>query len=85
MKLNATTEMLPCSWPEVINLHPFQPIDQVRGYQIMLSDLEKDLCEITGFDRISFQSQSGAQGEYAGLRTIRAYLASRGESHRDVS
>ena len=84
MKLNATTEMLPLTWPEVTNLHPFVPLNQARGYQRLFRALENRLCEITAFDAFSFQPNSGAQGEYAGLRTIRAYFTSRGESHRDV-
>jgi glycine dehydrogenase len=84
MKLNATTEMIPVTWPEFGNIHPFAPVDQTAGYRIMLDELEKDLEEITGFDAVSLQPNSGAQGEYAGLRTIRAYHDSRGEGQRNV-
>lgn len=84
MKLNSSTEMMPCSYHEFTELHPFVPLDQSKGYQVILQDLKKDLCEITGYDDISFQPNSGAQGEYAGLRAIKAYLESIGEHHRDV-
>ncbi|KAF7727189.1 glycine decarboxylase subunit P [Apophysomyces ossiformis] len=84
MKLNATTEMIPVTWPEFANIHPFAPVDQTEGYREMLSELENDLAEITGFDGVSLQPNSGAQGEYAGLRAIRAYHASRGEPQRTV-
>jgi glycine dehydrogenase len=84
MKLNATTEMVPLTWPEFANLHPFAPSEQARGYHALFARLEKWLCEITGYDAISLQPNSGAQGEYAGLLAIRAYHASRGESHRDI-
>ncbi|KAH9523748.1 hypothetical protein Btru_040821 [Bulinus truncatus] len=84
MKLNSTTEMMPCSWPEFAGLHPFIPKEQAKGYHQMLSELEKDLCEITGYDKISFQPNSGAQGEYAGLRTIMSYLGSLGQQQRKV-
>ncbi|KAI8074390.1 glycine dehydrogenase [Gongronella butleri] len=84
MKLNATTEMIPVTWPEFGNIHPFAPHDQTEGYRTMLEDLENDLSEITGFDAVSLQPNSGAQGEYAGLRSIRAYQASQGEGHRNV-
>ena len=84
MKLNATTEMLPISWPEFANIHPFVPADQAAGYAEMVASLEKTLCEITGYDAFSFQPNSGAQGEYAGLLAIGAYHASRGESHRRI-
>ncbi len=84
MKLNASTEMIPITWPEFAKPHPFAPLDQVEGYQIMISELETMLAEITGFDAISMQPNSGAQGEYAGLLAIRKYLDSRGEQHRNV-
>ncbi|KAL0095497.1 glycine dehydrogenase [Phycomyces blakesleeanus] len=84
MKLNATTEMIPITWAEFGNIHPFAPVDQTDGYRIMLQELEKDLEEITGFDGVSLQPNSGAQGEYAGLRVIRAYHDARGDSHRNV-
>ena len=84
MKLNATTEMLPASWPSFTDVHPFVPISQAQGYLQLISELEYDLCQITGYDSISFQPNSGAQGEYAGLRTIKAYLESQGETQRNV-
>lgn len=84
MKLNAASEMLPLSWTNWGNLHPFAPLDQVEGYQIMLKELEVYLNEITGFAATSLQPNSGAQGEYAGLMTIRAYHESRGEGHRNI-
>ncbi|RKP03047.1 hypothetical protein CXG81DRAFT_10075 [Caulochytrium protostelioides] len=84
MKLNATTEMLPISWPEFAGLHPFAPITQASGYRTMMQELEYALGEATGFDQISLQPNSGAQGEYTGLRVIRAYLQSQGQGHRDV-
>ncbi len=84
MKLNATAEMLPLTWPEFSDLHPFAPVEQTLGYQEMIQDLSDKLCQITGYDAISMQPNSGAQGEYAGLLTIRAYHKARGEHHRDV-
>ena len=84
MKLNGTTELMPCSWPEFNSIHPFVPRDQVNGYHKMLEELGRDLCEITGYEKISFQPNSGAQGEYAGLRTIMKYLEAKGEGHRRV-
>lgn len=84
MKLNATTEMIPSSWPSIANVHPFVPMSQAAGYAQLTSELEYDLCEITGYDSISFQPNSGAQGEYAGLRVIKAYLESKGETQRNV-
>ena len=84
MKLNATSEMIPLTWPEFSNIHPFSPIDQVSGYTEMISDLAAKLCAITGFDAISMQPNSGAQGEYAGLLAIRAYHRHRGHGHRNV-
>jgi glycine dehydrogenase len=84
MKLNAATEMLPLSMPEWGNLHPFVPVDQAQGYQIVLKKLEEYLCEVTGFAATSLQPNSGAQGEYAGLMLIRAYHQSRGEGHRNI-
>ena len=84
MKLNAATEMLPLSWGKWAALHPFVPIDQAKGYQQMLYELENYLTEITGFAATSLQPNSGAQGEYAGLMTIRAYHQSRGEGHRNI-
>ena len=84
MKLNATAEMLPITWPEFAEIHPFVPTDQALGYAEMINDLSEKLCQITGYDAISMQPNSGAQGEYAGLLTIRAYHKSRGEAYRDV-
>ncbi len=84
MKLNATSEMIPVTWPEFGRLHPFAPTEQTRGYQRLFSDLEKWLTAITGFDAVSLQPNSGAQGEYAGLLVIWAYLASIGQGHRRV-
>lgn len=84
MKLNAASEMLPLSDPQWGNMHPFAPLDQAEGYQTMLKKLEEQLTEITGFAGTSLQPNSGAQGEYAGLMVIRAYHASRNDSHRDI-
>lgn len=84
MKLNATTELLPVSWREFSALHPFAPVEQAKGYHELFKKLEAMLKEITGFDAISFQPNSGAQGEYTGLLVIRAYHENRGESHRNV-
>ena len=84
MKLNAAAEMMALSWPAFSSLHPFVPADQAAGYAEVIADLSDKLCTITGYDAMSMQPNSGAQGEYAGLLTIRAYHASRGEGHRDV-
>ncbi|MBT8301084.1 MAG: aminomethyl-transferring glycine dehydrogenase, partial [Maribacter sp.] len=84
MKLNAASEMLPLSWAQWGNIHPFVPVDQSEGYQIVLKELEKDLNTITGFAGTSLQPNSGAQGEYAGLMMIRAYHESRNEGHRNI-
>jgi glycine dehydrogenase len=84
MKLNATTEMIPISWPEFAAIHPFAPLDQAAGYLELFSDLESWLEEITGYDAVSLQPNAGSQGEFAGLLAIRAYHRSRGEGHRDV-
>ncbi|KPF41768.1 aminomethyl-transferring glycine dehydrogenase [Rhizobium sp. AAP43] len=84
MKLNATAEMLPITWPEFSDIHPFAPADQTLGYKEMIDDLSEKLCAVTGYDAISMQPNSGAQGEYAGLLTIRAYHLSRGDTHRTV-
>jgi glycine dehydrogenase len=84
MKLNGTSEMVPVTWPELGKLHPFAPPEQARGYHEMFEDLERWLGEITGFAAVSLQPNSGAQGEYAGLLSIRAYHQSRGDAHRDV-
>ena len=85
IKLNATAEMIPVTWPEFGRLHPFAPKDQTAGYQQLFKDLNAWLCEITGFDAMSLQPNSGAQGEYAGLMVIRAYHLSRGDDHRNVA
>ncbi|MCH8957535.1 aminomethyl-transferring glycine dehydrogenase [candidate division KSB1 bacterium] len=84
MKLNAASEMLPVSWPEFSNIHPFAPLEQTRGYLQIFAELEAALCEITGFSAVSLQPNSGAQGEYAGLLVIRAYHRDRGEGGRDI-
>ncbi|NDV85444.1 aminomethyl-transferring glycine dehydrogenase [Aurantimonas aggregata] len=84
MKLNATAEMLPITWPEFAELHPFVPADQALGYKALIDDLCAKLCQITGFDAVSMQPNSGAQGEYAGLLTIRAYHRENGGAERDV-
>ncbi|KAK7476050.1 hypothetical protein BaRGS_00032677, partial [Batillaria attramentaria] len=84
MKLNSTTEMMPCTWKEYTSIHPFAPREQPLGYHELLDELEVLLCEITGYDEISFQPNSGAQGEYAGLRTIMAYHQAKGEHQRNM-
>jgi glycine dehydrogenase len=84
MKLNAAAEMMPITWPEFGTLHPFAPMDQAQGYHEAISDLSEKLCEITGYDAMSMQPNSGAQGEYAGLLTIAAYHRARGDHQRDV-
>jgi glycine dehydrogenase len=84
MKLNATAEMIPLTWPAFANLHPFAPRAQAAGYHALFKRLEQWLCDITGYDAISLQPNSGAQGEYAGLLAIRGYHAARGEPHRKV-
>ena len=84
MKLNATAEMFPVTWPEFGKLHPFAPVEQAQGYQEMFRNLEGALAEITGFHAVSLQPNAGSQGEYAGLLTIAAYHRSRGEAHRTV-
>ncbi|MEI6889717.1 MAG: aminomethyl-transferring glycine dehydrogenase [Bacteroidales bacterium] len=84
MKLNASSELFALSYPEFGGVHPFVPKDQAEGYQYLIGELEKDLCEITGFDAVSFMPNSGAAGEYAGLLVVRQYHISRGEGHRNV-
>src|SRR5256885_17222647 len=84
MKLNATTEMIPVTWAEFSALHPFAPADQAAGYAELFKTLERMICVATGYDAVSLQPNSGAQGEYAGLLSIRAYHASRGEAGRTV-
>ena len=84
MKLNATAEMIPMTWPEFADLHPFAPLDQAQGFADMNAELSRYLCAITGYDAVSLQPNSGAQGEFAGLLAIRAYHASRGEAQRNI-
>ncbi|WP_445144019.1 aminomethyl-transferring glycine dehydrogenase [Dyella sp. Tek66A03] len=84
MKLNATAEMIPVTWPEFGNIHPLAPTEQTTGYKQLIEELEAMLVECTGYDAVSLQPNSGAQGEYAGLLAIRAYHRSRGEAHRDI-
>ncbi|MDW3686982.1 aminomethyl-transferring glycine dehydrogenase [Cupriavidus sp. CV2] len=84
MKLNATSEMIPVTWPEFSKIHPFAPLDQTVGYREMIDQLEAMLCAATGYAAVSLQPNAGSQGEYAGLLIIHAYHASRGESHRDI-
>jgi glycine dehydrogenase len=84
MKLNATSEMIPVTWPEFANMHPFVPPEQSEGYRELIDDLEKMLCAVTGYAAVSLQPNAGSQGEYAGLLIIRAWHRSRGEGHRNV-
>ena len=84
MKLNATAEMIPVTWPEFANIHPLAPADQTAGYTELIDGLEAMLVEITGYDAVSFQPNSGAQGEFAGLLAIRAYQEAQGQGHRDI-
>ncbi|MBA6327356.1 aminomethyl-transferring glycine dehydrogenase [Colwellia sp. MB02u-6] len=84
MKLNATAQMIPVSWPEFANMHPFAPVDQAQGYKHMIDELAKWLVELTGYDKMSMQPNSGAQGEYAGLIAIHKYHESRGDAHRNI-
>ena len=84
MKLNATAQMIPVSWPEFANMHPFAPVDQAQGYKHMINELGEWLIELTGYDNISMQPNSGAQGEYAGLIAIVKYHESRGDAHRNI-
>jgi glycine dehydrogenase len=85
MKLNATSEMIPVTWPEFNNLHPFIPMNQASGYMEIIEKLDKDLSEITGFAKMSLQPNAGSQGEYAGLMVIREYFKDKGEGHRNVA
>ncbi len=85
MKLNAAAELIPVSWPEFANIHPFAPVNQTKGYQQVFEELEAYLCECTGFAACSLQPNSGAQGEYAGLMTIRAYHLANGDKHRNIA
>ncbi|KAG9815175.1 hypothetical protein KCU77_g18528, partial [Aureobasidium melanogenum] len=84
MKLNATTEMIPITWPEFSNIHPFAPPEQAKGYKTLINELEADLAEITGFHSVSLQPNSGAQGEFTGLRVIRKYLEQQPGKKRDI-
>jgi glycine dehydrogenase len=84
MKLNATTEMEPVTWPEFARIHPFAPVEQAAGYAELIADLERWLAEVTGYDAVSLQPNAGSQGEFAGLLAIHGWHAARGESHRDV-
>jgi glycine dehydrogenase len=84
MKLNATAQMIPVSWPEFANMHPFAPVDQAQGYKHMIDELAKWLVELTGYDKMSMQPNAGAQGEYAGLIAIHKYHQSRGDVHRNI-
>ncbi|RGP39524.1 Glycine dehydrogenase (aminomethyl-transferring) [Altererythrobacter insulae] len=84
MKLNATAQMIPVSWPEFANMHPFAPMNQAQGYKKMIDELADWLVELTGYDKMSMQPNSGAQGEYAGLIAIHKYHESRGDSHRNI-
>jgi glycine dehydrogenase len=84
MKLNATSEMLPVTWPAFADIHPFAPADQAEGYRELVADLERMLCAITGYAAVSLQPNAGSQGEYAGLLAIKAWHASRGAAHRDI-
>lgn len=84
MKLNAASELMGISWPQFSTLHPFVPRDQAEGYTVLFNELEKQLCEITGFSGVSLQPNSGAQGEYTGLMVIRAYHEKKGEGHRNI-
>jgi glycine dehydrogenase len=85
MKLNAATELIPVSWEEFANIHPYAPLNQTRGYQKIIDDLSKWLCDITGFEACSLQPNSGAQGEYAGLLVIRAYHLAQGDTQRTIA
>jgi glycine dehydrogenase len=84
MKLNATTEMIPVTWPDFSRLHPFVPAEQAKGYHLLNQQLEAWLAEITGFAAVSLQPNAGSQGEYAGLMVIRAYQKQRGQEQRNV-
>ena len=85
MKLNAAAELIPITWPEFAHIHPFVPVEQAAGYEEVIADLDRSLSEITGFAKMSFQPNSGAQGEYAGLLVIQAYHQSRGDAHRNIA
>jgi len=85
MKLNAASELMPITWPEFAHIHPFVPIEQAAGYLEIINELDRSLSEITGFAKMSFQPNSGAQGEYSGLLVIQAYHQSRGDAHRNIA
>lgn len=85
MKLNAASELMPITWPEFAHIHPFVPADQAAGFHQVIDELDRSLSEITGFAKMSFQPNSGAQGEYAGLLVIQAYHQSRGDAHRNIA
>jgi glycine dehydrogenase len=85
MKLNAASELMPITWPEFAHIHPFVPVEQAAGYIEIINELDRSLSEITGFSKMSFQPNSGAQGEYAGLLVIQAYHQSRGDAHRNIA
>ena len=84
MKLNASSEMIPVTWPEFASPHPFAPVEQVQGYQQMITELEHMLAECTGYDVVSLQPNAGSQGEFAGLLAIAAYHKSRGDEQRNI-
>lgn len=84
MKLNSTSAMVPLSWKEFGGIHPFAPVDQAKGYEVLIGELERDLSLVTGYDATSVQPNSGASGEYAGLKVIQAYHESKGQGHRDI-
>ena len=84
MKLNATSEMIPVTWPQFANIHPFAPVEQSKGYKKMIDQLSKWLIEVTGYDAVSLQPNAGSQGEFAGLLAIRNYLDHKGEQHRNI-
>ena len=84
MKLNASSEMIPVTWPELGRIHPFAPANQITGYLQLVDELEKQLVECTGYDKFSMQPNAGSQGEYAGLLAIRRYHESRGDAQRDI-
>ena len=83
-EIKCSCSIITSSWSEFSNIHPFAPLDQARGYQIMFRELEEDLCEITGFDAVSLQPNSGAQGEFAGLMVIKKFHETNNEHHRNI-
>ncbi|KPC68101.1 hypothetical protein ADL35_43940, partial [Streptomyces sp. NRRL WC-3753] len=84
MKLNATTEMEPVTWPEFGQLHPFAPVEQAQGYLTLIAELEEQLATVTGYDKVSIQPNAGSQGELAGLLAVRAYHRANGDAQRTV-